>query len=182
MKIAFLCLAVAGCAPAFLSAPLHAQMPSPAEMVSVEVRAVSDTDRKEIKGTSADTVTQHRTLEILLRGKPKTPETRVVKWVAFGRDLKDKDVSVLERGEFPLDLSDRGMQRMQSNKVSTTSTAAHVVSKGRGGNRNNKNANFRGSKVPASGTKYAGYGVQVREGNKILGEAYDPAGLKAQMK
>ena len=54
------------------------------ELVRVEVRVASDQDRKDLKSTSADTITQHKTLTIALSGKPKTPETRTGKWTAYG--------------------------------------------------------------------------------------------------
>ncbi len=146
----------------------YSQMPSAAETVRIEVKTVSSSDRKEIKDSREDTITQNKVLEISVTGKPKTPETRVVKWSVFGRDQKDKDVTELESGEYPLDLSNGGRQMRESKKVSTTFTGAHTAGKGK--------------KVPASGSKYVGYAIQVREGTKILGEAYDPAGLKAKMK
>ncbi|MGV3532427.1 MAG: hypothetical protein ACO1QR_08660 [Chthoniobacteraceae bacterium] len=181
-------LAVPSLAIALLAAlplPSHSQMAAPAERVRVEVRVESSMDRKELKNTTTDTVTQHKMLEILLSGKPKTPENRTVHWAIYGRDLKDKDVRVLERGQFALDLSDRGLQKMQSKKASTTSTPPHAVVKRRGGNwKNNKsNNNSRTTKkVAGAGTKYVGYAVQVRAGKQILGEAYDPPGMKVNLK
>ncbi len=39
----------------------------------------------------------------------------------------------------------------------------------------------KGSKrVDAVGTKFAGFGVVVKDGDKVVGEYYDPAGLKAE--
>ena len=35
-----------------------------------------------------------------------------------------------------------------------------------------------GKRVPASGTKFVGYGVRVMSGEKVVAEAYDPASLK----
>ena len=185
MKIPFAVPSLAIALLAALSLPSHSQMAAPAERVRVEVRVESSMDRKELKNTTTDTVTQHKMLEIQLSGKSKTPENRTVHWAIYGRDLKDKDVRVLERGQFALDLGDHGLQKMQSKKASATSTAPHSAVKRRGGKGSgtNKNNNLRaGKKVAGSGTKYVGYAVQVREGRQILGEAYDPPGMKVNLK
>lgn len=146
------------------------------DRVRIEVRVQSQQDRKDIKGSSADTVTQKKSLFIAISGKPKSPETRTGKWTVYGRDLKDRDVTVLESGEFKIELPATGQQKIESKVVSTTSTPEHsIASKSSGRGRSPK-----AKKVEASGTKYIGYGVVVKEGDQIVGEMFDPMGLKQQ--
>ncbi len=162
-----------------LALPLttHAQSISPNDRVRVEVRTASESDRKEIKGASADTVTQFKTLTILVSGKAKTPETRIVKWTAYGRDAKDRDVSAIETGEVKLDLPTAGQQTIESKRISTTYTPEHSAgSKGKGGSSGGGSGS-RSKKVEASGKKYAGYTVQVLDGSTVVGEASDPQGI-----
>ena len=161
-----------------LALPLttKAQIVPPNDRVRVEVRTASESDRKDIKGTSAATVTQYKTLTILLSGKPKAPETRVIKWTAYGRDAKDRDVSVIESGEIKLDLAANGQQTAESKRVVATHTPEHSAGSksgsggGGGGSKGSK-------KVEASGVKFAGYSVQVLDGTTVVGEAADPIGI-----
>ena len=66
----------------------NAQMVPANERVRVEVQIVSDNDHKDIAKTSVDQITQNKTLTIKLSGKPKSPDTRVIKWTAYGRNVK----------------------------------------------------------------------------------------------
>jgi hypothetical protein len=147
------------------------------DRVRIEVRPESDQDRKDIKGSSADTVTQNKSLQIAISGKPKSPETRKGKWTIYGRDLKKHGITVLESGEFNLDLPASGQQKIESKKVSTTYTPEHsVVSKssGRGGS---SARTPKAKKVEAEGTKYAGYSIVIKDGDKVVGETADPMGI-----
>lgn len=161
-----------------------AQLVTGNELVRIEVRVASEQDRKDIKSSSADTVTQHKTLNITLTGKPKSPETRTGKWTAFGHSAKGHDYTVLESGEFKIDLSAQGRQTVESKKVTTTHTPEHsVVSRGRsGGGGGRGRTTTKAKKVEATGTKFAGYGVVVKDGSKIVGQIFDPAGLEKETK
>src|SRR4051794_17994295 len=87
------------------------------DSVRIEVQLKSDQDRKEVQNTQVDTVTQTKTLEITVRGKAKTPETRTGKWKVFGRGLKDHKVVLLESGDFPVALTENGQQKVTSKTV-----------------------------------------------------------------
>ena len=150
------------------------------DRVRVEVRMTSESDRKDLKNTTANTVTQHKALTILLSGKPKTPETRVIKWTAYGRDVKDRDVRPIESGEIKLDLTAHGQQTAESKRISTTFTPEHSESSKSGsgsGSGSSSRGSSRSKKVEASGVKFAGYSVQVLDGATVVGEAADPQGI-----
>ena len=120
------------------------------DLVRIEVRVQSDQDRKDLAKTTTDTVTQHKTLLITLSGKAKSPETRTGKWTAYGRSLKGNDITVLQSGEFKVSLAD-GVQHIGTRT--------------------------KGKKVDATGTKYVGYSVVVKDGEKVVGEAAEPMGI-----
>ena len=169
-----------------LALPLSAgaQMVPANDRVRVEVRVDTTSDHKELAKTTADTVTQHKTLNISLSGKAKSPETRVIKWTAYGRNMKSKDLTTLETGEIKLGFGPNGQQAAESKRVSTTYTPEHSViskSSGRGrGSSGGGRSTPRATKVAASGTKYVGYSVQVLDGGKVVGESSDPSGIGAK--
>src|SRR4051812_25072167 len=92
-RAAFLASACLAC----LTIPARAQ--SAADAVRVEVRVVQSNERKDVKGSSADEKTQHVKLEINVSGKPKEPETRVIKWAIFGKEVKGNTIAPLQSGE-----------------------------------------------------------------------------------
>lgn len=157
-----------------------AQMVPANDRVRIEVRVASEQDRKEIAKTSADTVTQHKTLNISITGKPKSPETRTGKWTAYGHSAKGHDYTAIESGEFKIDLSNQGRQTVESKKVSTTYTPEYsVVSRGRSGGGGGGRS--KAKKVEATGTKYAGYIIEVKDGANVAGQAADPMGLPKEV-
>jgi len=142
--------------------------------IRMEVRVLSEQDRKDLKGTQVDAVTQKKTLAIVATGAAKNPETRKGKWMVFGRNLTNENVVLIDSGEFKIDLSDHGVQRFESKEVSTESAREHATAARKGANAQ------RGKikKVGATGTKYIGYGVQIRDGANIVAEVFDPPSLK----
>ena len=164
---------------ALCHAPARGEIIPASELVRIEVRVQSEQDRKDIAKTTADTVTQHKTLLISLSGKAKSPETRTGKWTVYARDLKGKDITALESGDFKIDFSG-GAQTVESKKASTTYTPEHAtVSSSRG--RSGGSGRSSTKKVPAAGAKYIGFDVVVTDGGKTVGESFDPAGLKAEI-
>jgi len=157
---------------------LLAQVVTGNDAVRIEVRAQSDQNRKDIKGTTADTITQNKTLSITISGKAKSPETRKGKWVAYGRDLKAGALDVLESGEFKVDLAS-GSQKIESKKISVTYTPEHAVVSTSGSSRSRRTT---AKKVAAEGSKFAGYIVTVKDGGKIVGQWADPPGLEKETK
>jgi len=133
-------------------------------------------------------VTQNLVLGITLLGKAKNPETRVVKWTAYGRDCRTDAISVLSSGEVPVDFTNGLQQKIRSEEISTTSTPTHNVmttprSSGGGRNRASSSQTTVQTKVvEGTGVRYLGYGVQVFEGDKVVGEKFDPSRLEADIK
>ena len=156
------------------------QMVTGNELVRIEVRVGSDQDRKDLKSTSADTITQHKTLTITLSGKPKSPETRTGKWTAYGHSAKGHDYTVLESGEFKVEFSAQGRQMVESKKITTTYTPEHATVT-RSNNSRSRTSTTRAKKVEATGTRFAGYGVVIKDGGKVVGEIFDPAGQKQEI-
>lgn len=159
--------------------PVRAQVLSGNDYVRIEVRVQSEQDRKDLAKTTADTVTQHKTLNIVLSGKAKSPESRTGKWTAYGRNLKNHAITTLGSGEFKVDFNN-GSQKVESKKVSTTYTPEHTTastSRGRSGGSSRSTA----KKVPAEGTKFIGFGIVVKDGDRVVSECFDPAGLKAEV-
>ena len=159
-----------------LSPTAHGQVLTGNDYVRVEVRVQTGQERKEGKGNAADTVTQQKTLHITLSGKARTPETRKGTWQAYGRDVKDNAIVPLKSGTFDVDFS-KGAQKVESAQITTTYTPEHSSGSGSGKGGGSKGGS---KKVPAEGKKFAGYGVTVKEGEKVVGEFFDPAGLKAE--
>jgi hypothetical protein len=147
---------------------LCAQALPGSDRIRVQVTVQTETDRKNLKGTHTDRITEHKTLTIRLTGKVQNPETRVVRWTVYGKDLQTNKITTLGTEEAPVVLGHDGTQAVASKRVSTTFTPDHILSHGK---------KREGGKVAAEGVKYLGYAVQVRDGEKIVGEASDPPGV-----
>lgn len=145
---------------------------SVSDQVRLEIRTKMSSDRQDIQGSSADTKTQRVTISISLTGKMKTPESRVVHWVIYGKDLRTNAVTKIDSGEQPLALDSSGRQILESKPAETTSTPDHaVVSRGRRGKASV-------TKVDGSGVKYLGYGVVVKDGAVVVGQTFNPRHLE----
>lgn len=159
-----------------LTLSVEAQMVPANDRVRVEVQIVSETDHKDLGKTNTDRVTQNKTLTIKLSGKPKIPETRVIKWTAYGRNLKSDNIQKIESGEFKLELAANGGQTVDTKRFASTYTPEHsVVSIDR--NRNSGRSTPKAKRVEATGTKFSGYSVQVLDGGKVVGEKAEPENI-----
>ena len=126
------------------------------------------------KSASQYTTTENVMLQVNLRGKPLTSENRTMKWVVYGRDRKTREISVIESGESPVNFSAGESQKIEPINVATTSTRAHTITKrGRG-----RNSRASISRIEGSGLQYVGYGIQVFEGEKVVGEEFEPDRLE----
>lgn len=152
--------------------------------VRLEVKVNGGDSHDRIKGSTAVQHDQSKELEITVSSVSKTPPTGLrLKWSLYGRDLKSNGVSVLRSGEAKVALGANGSQVISSAKVETKSTPEHaVVSKSRGrGGSGRSGGRVSVKKVEATGDKYIGYGVQVLAGDKVVAEAFDPAGVKGSV-
>jgi hypothetical protein len=150
------------------------------EVVQVAARLVSKQERKDLANTSADKITQTRSLVIEIRGKSKPTETRSGKWVIYGKDLVSNRVKPVESGEIRIDLSS-GRQIVETKDASLTYTPEHTTvtnskTKNRSGDRKSKSQPVA-KREAASGVRYYGYSVEIKDGSRIVGTASDPAGV-----
>jgi hypothetical protein len=153
------------------------------DYVRIDVRVEAKTDQKDIPNSTANTKTQHETVMIQLSGKPKSPESRTVKWYIFGKDVRSNAVKALESGEEALALSGSG-QQVITKTATTTFTPDHTVVERPNNNNNNNNNNNRGNsrRVEGEGVKYVGYVVIVKDGNNIVGKASTGMELEKEAK
>jgi hypothetical protein len=154
------------------------------DYVRVDVRVDAKTDQKDIANSTAKTKTQHENVLIQLSGKPKSPESRSVKWYIFGKDERSNAVKALESGEEALALNGAGQQTIQKS-ATTTYTPDHTVVENANRNNNNQNNNNNRPnvrKVQGEGVKYVGYVVIVKDGNNIVGKASSGQELEKEAK
>lgn len=154
-----------------LAAPAHPV--SGGVMVQVKEQADSDSKGKYTKSQSV-------VLEITLRGQPLKPEGRTVKWTAFGRDAKSGATSVMESGDETVDLTKGSVQLIQTKAVTTTYTPQHIETKSSSGGRG-RGRRISSKSIDGSGVRYLGYGVQVFDGGKVVGEKFDPKNLEKEL-
>jgi hypothetical protein len=148
---------------------LGAQSTPGSDRVRIQVTVQSEEERKNLKGTHTDQISGHRILSIRLEGKTRHPETRAVRWQVYGKDLATNKLVSAGSGEFQLALDGSGSQSVKSERVTTVHTPDHILSHGK---------NRQAGKVAAAGVKYAGFSVEVRDGEKIVGLASDPPGIE----
>ncbi len=146
-----------------------------AHLIASRTVAVAVEEKIKRKTAASYTVAESVTLQITLRGKALTPDGRTVKWTAYGRDRKDRAISVLSTGESKVDLATMGMQKVELVDISTTSIKDHSISKTSGRGRSRRATAVR---VEGSGVQYVGYGVQVFEGEDVVGEKFGPDSLE----
>lgn len=164
-----MCIGWVGLVP--LAAPAHPVNGG----VMVQVKEQADSESKG-KHTRAQSVI----LEITLRGQPLKPEGRTVKWTAFGRDAKSGATSILESGGAAVDLSKGSVQLIQTKPITTTYTSSHTETKSSSGGRT-RGRRVSVKSIDGSGVRYLGYGVQIFEGEKVVGEKFDPKSLEKEL-
>lgn len=136
----------------------------------VMVLVKENVDREsKAKHSGSQTVT----LDITLNGKPEDPEKRTIKWTAYGKDQKTDSVVAMDSGEIPVNLSSGSTQKTTTKKLTTSYKEEHTQSSSSGGGRG-RSRRVKFTKVPGEGVKYYGYGVQVMEGETVVGEKFDP--------
>jgi len=138
--------------------------------IAVQVRTVG----KTVDTDPGRADSQTRLLEITVTNRTReTLPDLVVKWTFFGEDLKEEDIVVAESGE-----EKARLQPGRSENLKTRETTFHYS---RAGVQKRKGKGKRGGKakkVPASGTRYAGWGVRVYQKGALVGEAYSLLELK----
>jgi len=154
---------------AFLIAPTLTN----AQVGSVMLQTKENVD-KEKKDKHAGT--ENITIDITINGKPKDPETRVIKWTTFGKDQKLNQTVVIESGEIPVNLKSGSTQKTSTPRV-TTSYKEKYTQPTKGGKQGRSS---KPKEVPGDGVKYYGYGVEVLDGGAVIASKFDPRILEKQ--
>ena len=138
--------------------------------VSITVNVTTDRENKG-QGASAVQVTEKKTLQITVANLTGTVYPALkVKYCLFGKAADDKKVSATRSGDEDIKLASMGKTKVESAPVSFVFTPRHSEKAGK--------SNVT---VPAAGEKYAGYGIQVFNGETLLAEAVEPVDLKPMM-
>jgi hypothetical protein len=149
---------------------LHAQI-SPIRMT------VEQVSKSEVKGKTGAEKTQVRSLNInLVNNSNESFDGLEVKYWFFGRDMKSREVKVINAGERKSSLTPRAKELVESESVSSSYVEEHYeVAKGKGGKGG------KPTKVPASGAKIMGYAVRVMKDGKVLAEYYSEPSYKERV-
>ena len=130
---------------------------------SVRVEQSSQSENEPTKKTTK------RKLKIMITSSVMEELVLKVRWVLVGRDVAEKEVKVVEEGELLSTVKPRGTD-VQETRLSK----AQVVTDAKYDTKTRK-------RVPASGVKFVGYGVQVFKGDVKVAEVYDPISVKEIM-
>ena len=156
---------------AFLPALLALAFAAHAEVSPLRMRVeqVNKTD------TEKSAKTQKRSLKVTVSNSAKQDFSGLkLKYTTFVRDMKNKDLLILDEGEKSADVKAMGNEIVETPTVTASSVEEHYEGKmGKGGKSS-------GKKVPASGYKMYGYGVQLFEGGKLVAEEFNPPSLKEE--
>jgi hypothetical protein len=166
---------------AFASPALRA-----AQRSSITIRVEQVTGNESDKSRH----TQKRSLRVYVaNGGTADASGLVVKYFHFGRDLKDRDASVVDKGEKGVSVKSHATEVVETPAATSVYTEEHGQ---REGGRKNDNAksnrgnrsgqNVRYKKVEASGTKLTGYAVQVYSGTSLVAEYYSEPSLKEKLR
>ncbi len=156
------------CLSVFIAQDALAALASTEVMVQVKVEKANEKSAK--KGT-----TQDITLDIMLNGKAHNPEDRTVKWTVFGKDQGTGEYVAIDKGDAKLDLSAGSMQKISTKKCSTTYSEKSTKAEKKNDYQSQRISYVD---VPGEGVKYVGYGVQVFNGDKAVGEKFDPRSME----
>ena len=107
--------------------------------------------------------TVKRSLSVHLANNSTETQTMIVKYTLFVRDAATGDILAMDSGERSATVKSRATELIETTAATAVFNEAKPVA---------------GKRVPASGTKFVGYGVRVMSGEKVVAEAYDPASLK----
>jgi hypothetical protein len=113
--------------------------------------------------------TQKRTLKIFLTSSAKEDTTVKINYTYFGHASGGHEVVPIDQGEKAATLKPGVTQEVDAPTSTQTYMEEHDVGRG------------SSVKIPASGNKLTGYGVQVFVGDKLMGENYEPPSMKDLM-
>lgn len=159
----------------FSALPLNAAITPDKVGVTVQVR----NDGEAVDSTRGRAETQARFLEINVTNRTREELAGLnVKWTFLGYDLKDDEIAFVDSGDVKSTLAPSRSEVIKTKTVKFNySRAGSQKVKGRGKGKRNG----RVKRVPASGTRYAGWGVQVFQNGSLVGEAYSRPELKDEI-
>jgi hypothetical protein len=142
--------------------------------VALKVDAIGDKDTDILKkapkkgGGAERVITDNRQLEITVSNTTGGGlQNLTVIYYIFAQDVKAKEVVLAKKREKTISLSPLG--KLAFSTETAIMTLHPAFSKSSGGKM---------TPVPASGYKFAGYGVQVLAGDAVLAELFEPRELK----
>ena len=141
-----------------------------AQIATVSVRVEQETKQEMPNLKDVHTKIQKRTLKVFLTNSSKEETTVKIKYTYFGHPMSGHEVGPLDQGEKEDTLKPSETKEVDTPTSNQTYTEEHYPP-GRGIK----------VKIPASGNKLVGYGVQVFVGDKLMGESYEPLSMKEIM-
>lgn len=158
-----------------LATPANAQ--SLGSPVRIDVNPTGGASYDRSQGSMASKATESKKLEIILSSSAReVPAGLKVRWTIYGRTMDGNRLTSLGTGESAVAVAPGQKQTVLSETITATSTPAHSVSSGSGRGR----GRVKSKQMPAEGSRYAGYGVQILQGSTVVGENYSSQGLKEQ--
>lgn len=147
----------------FLLSGINFAMGVPAVQDLVHVDTVLTSDHKDPKSGPAEII--YYRLKLRLTNHLKVPTGPIVIRITFhNRDLAQRSNGVEKTINLKADIKGRGTYEIASDPVTYTFTPEH------GESVKAKRGKLRSKRVPASGKRYAGYSVQILQGDKVIGE------------
>lgn len=109
-------------------------------------------------------------LNIEFRGSKDVPKNVTVTTTFYGRDLGKKTTVVQKELQNSVEFDSSFHASLKTADVTFTYTPEHSQNEGKKGRKNGSNGNKK-KKVEASGTRFYGWTVRVKQGDVLLGEA-----------
>lgn len=160
---------------AFLALVIAPQVRAEISPISVRVEVVSKDENEKFGKT------QNKSLKVFVsNSSAQAMEGLTLKYYFFGRDVKDRDIVLLQKGEKAASAKAHGSEIVETPVVSAKSTEAHTV----GGNfgKSSKTSYAKpAKKVEESGKKITGYGVQILDQEKVVAEFFSSPSLKEKL-
>lgn len=144
----------------FLGESPHAEEAKADQMVRITVKPVSaGTDHEKSSTVSS------RKLEILLENREhRRLEGLVLDWKIYGENIRSRKKEVTAKGSKPVNLDADGKLTLETDVAKFTEKEGAVKTTGKGKNRHRV-------ATPDTGTDYAGYAVELKQGGQVIAES-----------
>lgn len=136
--------------------------------VQLKVDPRTDKDYEQARGGGARTTTEKVRLKISLRNFKAVERNGLkVKSYIFADNYDMDEMEIALEDSDTVDLPKAGTAEVESREAGLQYTGAYM-----------KKVGTRRERVDKSGRKYAGYGVQVWEGDQLVAEIFEPREFK----